>query len=89
MTANYNFVGNYQIKGNYLISKNLKLLISERKNITLNKPKQFIIDKSLPKGNYISSLYYIAENQYYFDFNGTRYELTYSSDNTAEIKHTL
>lgn len=89
MSANYNFVGNYQIKGNYLISRNLKLLISERKNPTLNKPKTFIIDKSVPKGNYISSLYYVAENQYYFDYNGIRYELNYSSDNTAEIKHTL
>ena len=89
MSANYNFVGNYQIKGSYLISKNLKLLISERKKPTLNKPKYFIIDKSVPKGNYISSLYYVAENQYYFDFNGIRYELNYSSGNTAEIKHTL
>lgn len=89
MTANYKFVGNYQINGSYLISKNLKLLISERKKVTLNKPKQFIIDKSLPGGNYISSLYYIAENQYYFEFNGIRYELNYISDNTAEIKHTL
>ena len=89
MSANYNFVGNYQIKGSYLISKNLKLLISERKKPTLNKPKNFLIDKSVPKGNYISSLYYVAENQYYFDFNGVRYELNYSSDHTAEIKHTL
>lgn len=89
MSANYNFVGNYTIKGNYLISSNLKLLISERKETTLNKPKTFLIDKTVPKGNYISSLYYSAENQYYFEYNGIRYELTYSSDNTAEIKHTL
>ena len=89
MTANYNFVGNDQIKGKYLISKNLKLLISERKNITLNKPKQFIIDKSVPKGNYISSLYYVAENQYYFECNGVRDELNYSAANTAKSKNTL
>lgn len=89
MTANYNFVGNYTIKGSYLISKNLKLLISERKNVTLNKPKYFLVDKSDPKGNYISSLYYLAENQYYFDYGGIRYELKYNSDNTALIKHTL
>lgn len=89
MSANYNFVGNYTKKGNYLISQNLKLLISERKEVTPKKPKNFIVDKSVPKGNYISSLYYVAENQYYFDYNGIRYELKYISDNTAEIKHTL
>lgn len=89
MTANYKFVGNYQINGSYLISKNLKLLISERKKPTLNKPKYFLIDKSGTKGTYISSLYYVAENQYYFDFNGTRYELTYISDSQAVIQSNM
>ncbi len=89
MSANYNFVGNYQINGSYLISKNLKLLISERKKPTLNKPKYFLIDKSGTKGTYISSLYQKAENQYYFDFNGTRYELNYISDSQAVIQSNM
>ena len=89
MSANYNFVGNYQIKGSYLISKNLKLLISERKKPTLNKPKNFLIDKSGTKGTYISSLYQKAENQYYFDFNSTRYELNYISDSQAVIQSNM
>ena len=89
MTANYKFVGNYQINGSYLISKNLKLLISERKKPTLNKPKYFLIDKSGTKGTYISSLYQKAENQYYFDFNSTRYELNYISDSQAVIQSNM
>jgi hypothetical protein len=89
MSANYKFVGNYQINGSYLISKNLKLLISERKKPTLNKPKYFLIDKSGTKGTYISSLYYVAENQYYFDFNSTRYELNYISDSQAVIQSNM
>jgi hypothetical protein len=90
MQQNYDFVGTYQREGAKLISGTITLLISERKQITPTKPKFFIVDKSTPKGCYISSLFPIrasnttGEVLYHFDYKSIKYKLILN-EATAQI----
>jgi len=83
----------YRKVGQKLISTNHTFLIRERKKITKNKPKNFLlkIDPKTNKGLYISSLYPVAENQYTLDFKGVRYslEITKSDDSASIFKSTF
>jgi hypothetical protein len=85
MEQKYQFVGTYNREGSKLISTGGCLLISERKQITPNKPKYFLVDKTIPKGGYVSSLYPVNDCIYYFDYKGVKYQLELS-DRVAEIK---
>jgi hypothetical protein len=77
ITANIqpSLVGNFQREGNTLTSQGVKLLISERKQPTANKPKYFLVDKVSKQ--YVSSLFETdALYTYNFDRNGVKYLLT-------------
>lgn len=77
ITANIqpSLVGNFQREGNTLIAQGVKLLISERKTTTPNKPKYFLVDKV--NNQYVSSLFETeALHTYRFDFKGVKYLLT-------------
>jgi hypothetical protein len=78
MKQNYQLVGTYQREGSKLISENLNLLISKRKNTSPTKPPYFIVNKtSSPKGDYISSLYPLGNNEFKIDFQGTNYKIIF------------
>ena len=85
MKQKYQIVGTYNRDGSKLISNGGCLLISERKQITPNKPKYFLVDKTIPQGRYVSSLYPVNECTYYFDYNGIKYQLQLS-ELVAEIR---
>lgn len=90
MARNYLFVGNYKRSGNKLThtdTPNLQILIAERQKVTSKKSKYFILDKSTPSGKYISSLYELGNNQFYFDYQGLKYKLELGKD-TAVINLT-
>lgn len=68
-------VGNFQREGNKLTAPGVKLLISERKQPTPNKPKYFLVDKV--NDCHISGLFETeALYTYNFDYNGVKYLLT-------------
>jgi hypothetical protein len=80
ITANIqpSLVGNFQREGNTLIAQGVKLLISERKQPTPNKPKYFLVDKV--SNQYVSSLFETEGlYTYRFDFKGVKYLLTLNS----------
>jgi hypothetical protein len=87
------FVGNYNIVGNQLINneKNIKLLVSKRVQISEKKSTYFLLNKSVPKGAYISSLYECASDSgiecYNFDYQKVKYVLTINKEKqVAEVK---
>ena len=95
MTKINPLVGLYKLEKNYLLSTdkavNRKLLLTSRINISAKKPVHFLLDKSTPKGSYISSLFWVSDNTgidtYNFDYNSVKYILTIDKDNQiAEIK---
>jgi hypothetical protein len=82
----------YKKVGNKLFNSNHTLLISERKKVTKNKPKHFLLklDSNSSKGTYISSLYQSTSTHFNFDFNGVRYTLNFKGVSLANIsKSTL
>jgi hypothetical protein len=77
ITANIqqSLVGNFQREGNKLTAPGVKLLISERKKPTPNKPKYFLVDKVTD--SYISGLFETeALHTYNLDYRGVKYLLT-------------
>ena len=87
------FVGNYNIVGNQLINneKNIKLLVSKRVQISEKKSTYFLLNKSVPKGAYISSLYECSTDSgiecYNFDYQKVKYVLTMNKEKqVAEVK---
>jgi len=95
MTNLYPLVGLYKLEKNYLLSTdksvNRKLLMTSRINIGAKKPVNFLLDKSTPKGSYISSLFWVSDNTgidtYNFDYKSIKYTLTIDKNNQlAEIK---
>ena len=95
MTKINPLVGLYKLEKNYLLSTdksvNRKLLLTSRINISAKKPVHFLLDKSTPKGSYISSLFWVSDNTgidtYNFDYKSVKYILTIDKDNQiAEIK---
>lgn len=95
MTKINPLVGLYKLEKNYLLSTdkavNRKLLLTSRINISAKKPVNFLLDKSTPKGSYISSLFRVSDNTgietYNFDYKNVKYTLTIDKDNQiAEIK---
>ena len=82
MTKISNLVGTYQYTNKVLTNTlGLKLLISNRLNTSSTKTPLFLVDKSTPKGQYVSSLYPIDENSTYkFDYKGIGYVLTIKND---------
>lgn len=95
MTKINPLVGLYKLEKNYLLSTdkavNRKLLLTSRINISAKKPVHFLLDKSTPKGSYISSLFWVSDNTgidtYNFDYKNVKYILTIDKDNQiAEIK---
>ena len=87
MTKIFNLVGTYQCKGKLLSNPlGLKLLICGRGNTSKTKAPLFLMNKSVPKGEYVSSLYPIDENSTYkFDYKGVNYIITYLGTETALI----
>jgi hypothetical protein len=74
-TSSNSFVGIFERKGKTLTAQGVKLLISERKTTTPNKPKYFLVDKV--SSQYVSSLFETdALYTYNFDHNGIKYLLT-------------
>jgi hypothetical protein len=95
MTKITSLVGLYKLEKNYLLSTdksiNRKLLMTSRINIGAKKPINFLLDKTNPKGSYISSLFWVSDNTgidtYNFDYKSVKYILTIDKDNQiAEIK---
>jgi hypothetical protein len=83
-TSSNSFVGIFERKGKTLTAPGVKLLISERKTTTPNKPKYFLVDKV--SNQYVSSLFETeATHTYRFDFKGVKYLLTLNP-NQATIK---
>ena len=87
-----NLLGTYNIVGNNLIHivSNIKLLITERQNITEKKALNFLLDKTEGKGTYISSLYNVSTisevPMFVFDYNGLKLRLELNKAiNTAYI----
>lgn len=80
MTKIFNLSGIYSIAGNYLTNTKFKFLIAKRKNLAPKKPVAFLLDKTTPSGQYISSLYFKESDStgnevYKFDFQGHNYFL--------------
>lgn len=71
------YVGKYQYNDKKLINnEGLKLLIANRGNTSKTKTPLFLLDKSTPKGSYVSSLYPLNDmDAYSFDYKGFRYNL--------------
>ena len=68
-------VGNFQREGNTLTAPGVKLLISERKQLSPNKSKYFLVDKV--NDRHISGLFETdALYTYNLDYNGVKYLLT-------------
>lgn len=90
MTANlFNFVGTYKKVGNNLTSTDgTKLLISTRANTSKGKTPLFLVNKSIVKGGYVSSLYPTEiENQYNFDYKSVKYTIVVKEvEQIAEVK---
>lgn len=86
MTNLEKFVGEYQKEKNVLTNgQGLKLLIANRSNTSQTKTPLFLLDKSTPKGSYISSLYPLSDCEYRLDFKGVKYEL--KIDNNTNKAH--
>ena len=89
MTKISTLVGCYKIKGKQLLhNSGLKLLIANRSNTSKAKTPLFLVNKSIDKGGYISSLYPLVDvGAYGFDYQGVKYELVLNEPNQiAEIK---
>jgi len=94
----FRFDGVYKRVGNTIkLSSRLVLKIQERKHETKNKPKEYLSLYTIKNGkqkhlHYISSLFRIDENTYWFDywFEGKKIYYTLKlTDTTAIIKHSL
>lgn len=90
MTNLKNLVGEYQYSNKVLTNNTgLRLLIANRTNTSKSKTPLFIVDKTTPKGGYISSLYPLATpNTYSFDYVGVKYNLIIE-ESKANIIHVL
>ena len=95
MTKITSLVGLYKLQKNYLLSSDKtitrKLLMTSRINVGGKKPVHFLLDKTEPKGNYISSLFWVSDNTgldtYNFDYKNVKYILTIDKNKEiAEIK---
>lgn len=76
MTNLSNLIGEYQYNQKVLTNTlGLKLLIANRGNTSKTKTPLFLVDKTTPKGSYISSLYPSAADVFNFDYKGYKYEL--------------
>lgn len=76
MTNLSNLIGEYQYTKKVLTNDfGLKLLIANRGNTTKTKTPLFLVDKTTPKGNYISSLYPLGDAVFKFDYKKINYEL--------------
>jgi hypothetical protein len=94
----FRFDGVYRRVGNTIkLSSGLVLKIQERKYETKNKPKEYLNLYTIKNGKlqytcYISSLFRIEENTYWFDywFEGKKVYYTLKlTDTTAIIKHSF
>jgi hypothetical protein len=91
MSKLLNLSGIYNVAGNYLTNIKFKFLIAKRKNLAPKKPVAFLLDKTTPSGQYISSLYFKESDNtgnevYKFDFQGYNYVLKVNNSNKqAEI----
>ena len=81
------YVGTYQYSNKLLTnSKGLKLLIANRSNVSKTKTPLFLIDKTLPVGKYVSSLYPLSKvDTFRFDFKGVGYTLKLDSTKEEAI----
>ena len=59
--------GDYLVIGEKLTSKNLVLLIRERKQPTAKKPQKYLLLKVGDKYKYLSSLYQVGQGRFAFD----------------------
>jgi hypothetical protein len=91
MTNLSNLIGEYQYTKKVLTNNlGLKLLIANRGNTSKTKTPLFLVDKTTPKGNYISSLYPLSDAAYSFDYKGYKYELKIDEvKGSAFISHVL
>ena len=91
MTNLSNLIGEYQYTKKVLTNNlGLKLLIANRGNTTKTKTPLFLVDKTTPKGSYISSLYPLSDAAFTFDYKGYKYELKIDEVNSkAFVSHVL
>lgn len=91
MTNLSNLIGEYQYTKKVLTNTlGLKLLIANRGNTTKTKTPLFLVDKTTPKGSYISSLYPLSDAAFTFDYKGYKYELKIDEVNSkAFVSHVL
>lgn len=86
------YVGTYQYENKVLTNiEGLKLLIANRSNVSKTKTPLFLIDKTLPPGKYVSSLYPLSKvDTFRFDFKGSAYNLIVNESlGIANIIHVL
>lgn len=91
MTNLSNLIGEFQYTKKVLTNTlGLKLLIANRGNTTKTKTPLFLVDKTTPKGSYISSLYPSGADAFKFDYKGIKYELKIDEVNSkAFVSHVL
>lgn len=91
MTNLSNLIGEYQYTKKVLTNNlGIKLLIANRGNTTKTKTPLFLVDKTTPKGSYISSLYPLSDAAFTFDYKGYKYELKIDEVNSkAFVSHVL
>ena len=77
MTNLVKYVGTYQYENKVLTNNTgLKLMIANRGNVSSTKAPYFLLDKTTPKGSYVSSLYPLGTpDVYQFDYKGYAYKL--------------
>lgn len=88
MTNIITYVGTYQYQNKILTNNlGLKLMISNRSNVSTTKTPLFLLDKTTTKGSYISSLYPLSvADAYRFDYKGHKYQLTINeSEGIAKV----
>lgn len=69
------------------ISENQKLLIRERKEYSLTRPKFYLVLEVDGAETYVSSMFPSkTPHQYYADYLGTKYSLIFSDDSKVHVK---
>jgi len=76
------YTGRYTVKANVLTRKSdgRQLQVCTRTRTTPSKTSTFIVDKTTPKGRYVSSIYGDE-----FEYRRTRYGITWTDDGEAII----
>jgi len=80
-----NFAGMYQKNGNMVFKPDIHLLIKERKKDLIKKTKYYLLIKLNGQFKYLSSLFEIEKNKFYFDDRLHKYSFEIK-DSLIEIK---